>query len=245
MKRSGFSLVELVFAIIVIAISLMSVPMLLGESQKSNQYALIQESVMAARTKLGNILTYPWDHNSTVRNSSGAITGVAMVDVPLDDAELDRIPATMYRRGNIHDPKRRRFHMNVVNATAIGHEPGETNITDIDDFNGTNVSVALTGGAGVVGDFDYLGANDLNISTRVYFLYDTANYQGNIARTLNFDFNVSNTIPDVLTQAPNNMRSNIKMIELSVQNAYSADPFILRAFSCNIGGLSELHSEVK
>ncbi|HIP47310.1 MAG TPA: type II secretion system protein, partial [Campylobacterales bacterium] len=61
MKRSGFSLVELVLSIVIIAIALMTIPLMLNQSAKSNQFALMQESILAARTKMGNILSFKWD----------------------------------------------------------------------------------------------------------------------------------------------------------------------------------------
>ena len=238
MKRSGFSLVELVLAIVIIAISLMSIPMLIGESSKSNEYSLIQESVMAARTKLGNILTFPWDHNSTRKNSSGAIIGLVVVETN-GDSDLNRTVNTIYRRGHVPLNDRRHYDIDSNStfqllAQPIGKEAGETTISDIDDFNGTSVSVALTGAAGVKGDFDYLNSSDLNITTNVYFLDDNNSYQG--AKNINFSFDVANKVAHT---------TNIKMIELSVDSAYSKDPFILRAFSSNIGSNSQLHKESK
>jgi len=231
LKRAGFSLVELVLAIVIIAISLMSIPMLIGESNKSNQYSLIQESVMAARTKLGNILTFSWDNNSTKINASGAYVDYIIVDTSGDD-ELNRTTAN-FREGHIQDIKRRHFDINTTLATPIGREDADFN--DIDDFSGTSSQVALNG-SGVKGDFDYLNSSDLNITTLVYFLDDTNTYQGVSAQNINFSFDINNKKAT---------STNIKMIEISVESAYSDDPFILRAFSSNIGANKKLHRESK
>ena len=237
MRRAAFSLIELVLSIIVIAISLMSVPMLIGESQKSNQYSFIQESVMAARTKLGNILTFPWDQNSTVIEN-GAITAVVVVRTNGDN-NLSKLAGIPYRRGHIRDSKRRWYDINSSWASPIA---GDNNITDIGDFNGSSTSVTLTGGSGTEGDFDYLDKNDLNITTRVYFLEDnlTSPQSYKDSKTINFVFDTSRTTSNTPVTT-----TNIKMIELSVESAYSDTPFVLRAFSSNIGGISALHSEVK
>jgi prepilin-type N-terminal cleavage/methylation domain-containing protein len=237
-KRSGFSLVELVFAIIIIAISLMSVPMLIGETSKSNQYSFIQESVMAARTKLGNILTFPWDQNSTLKNSKGVITAILVVQTH-GDSNLSKITGSFYRRGHIKDPKRRHYDTNhTVFAQAIAQD---SNITDIGDFDNSSTTLTLTGGSGTEGDFDYLDKNDLNITTRVYFVNDklSASQSYKDSQILNFVFNPTTKRQD----APSS--SNIKMVELSVESAYSDTPFILRAFSSNIGGIAAYYSKVK
>jgi prepilin-type N-terminal cleavage/methylation domain-containing protein len=246
LKRSGFSLIELVFAIVIIAISLMSVPMLIGESNKANQYSLIQESVMAARTKLGNILTFQWDDNSTIISASRALEGLRIVDTANGNIDLNRGIDPIYRVGHPHGVDRRKFDttVNPVMAKAIGTD-GEASPDDIDDFDGTQATLIASGGMGVVGGADYLGATELNISTTVKFLRDrpTSNggfYQGTGARTLSFDFNTSNVTDGTAAQS-----TNIKMIELSVANAFSDEPFIFRAFSSNLGGLKRLHSEDK
>ncbi len=239
MKRSGFSLVELVFAIIIIAISLMSVPMLIGESQKSNQYSFIQESVMAARTKIGNILTFPWDQNSTrYEGTTQTITAVVVVETN-GDADLSKVTGSLYRFGHVNDIMRR--HYDINNSIWADSIAGESNITNIGGFDGSSTTVTLTGGAGVKGDFDYLDKNDLNITTHVYFVDDNLSTPQSYrtSKTINFVFNPTTKRQD----APSS--SNLKMVELSVESAYSDTPFILRAFSSNIGGIASLHSEVK
>jgi len=241
LKRSGFSLIELVFSIIIIAISLMSIPMLMGESNKANEYSLIQESVMAARTKLGNILTFQWDENSTIING-GALEGLRVIDTN-GSLDLNRSNGT-YRVGHSHGVDRRKFDINDTFAQPIGPDAGDAgDLDDIDDFDGDVARLIASGGAGVVGAADYLGINELNITTTVRFLRDRPNggtYQGALAKTLSFDFNTSNTTNGTAAQS-----TNIKMIELSVANAFSDDPFIFRAFSSNLGGLKKLHSEDK
>jgi prepilin-type N-terminal cleavage/methylation domain-containing protein len=252
LKRSGFSLIELVFSIIIIAISLMSVPMLIGESNKANQYSLIQESVMAARTKLGNILTFQWDDNSTIINGS-ALEGLRVIDTLNGNIDLNRSVGTQYRVGHSHGVDRRKFDTttNPVLAKRIGPDAGD--LDDIDDFDGDVARLIASGGAGVVGGADYLGATELNITTTVNFLIDrpTSNggsYQGVGARTLSFDFNTLNTTNGTAVAADGvsaAQSTNIKMIELSVANAFSDEPFIFRAFSSNLGGLKRRYSRDK
>ena len=253
MKRSGFSLIELVFSIVIIAISLMSVPMLISESNKGNQYSLIQESVMAARTKLGNILTFQWDDKSTVI-SGEANTGLSVVDTMQGNPDLNRtFVGARYRSGHIKIASRRRFEVidpanpMATFATAIGSEATDTKVNDIDDFDGTLAQLISSNGSGIKnGNDDYLGASELNISTTVKFLNviptatnGTHTYRGLVARTINTVFD-GNTTDGTVAHS-----TNIKMIELSVANAFSDEPFIFRAFSSNIGGNKALHSEVK
>jgi len=225
-KRSGFSLVELVLSIVVIAIALMTVPLMLGQSAQSNQFSLVQESIMAARTKVGNIISFRWDNNSSEANSS--VTRA--VDVRGGDSDLNRTGASSLRRkGHTVRDMRRRMTDSPVFAT-IGHD----DFDDIDDFDG-NVSVIALTGSGVEGKFDYLD-KDLNLTTQVMYISDDANYS---ATTINFDFNAS-------TGHKNDANStNIKMIELTVRSSNKKDlPFVFRTFSSNIGQ-SKLDEKVK
>jgi prepilin-type N-terminal cleavage/methylation domain-containing protein len=239
LKRSGFSLIELVLSIVIIAISLMSVPMLLSQSSKSNQYALIQESVMAARTKIGNILTFQWDNNSTSYDlsHSSTIDGVLVMDVRNGDDEFNRTSPTAFRKGHVSykNKGRRRMYRDVVYASAIGKEGAE--FDDLDDFDGIETSVTLTDGIGEVGDFDYLGISKLKIKPNINFLNDDANYSN---KHIAFSFDVANKVGK-----NSNQSTNIKMIELSVESEFRSNPFILRAFSSNIGGISKLYSQEK
>lgn len=229
MKRYGFSLVELVMSIVVIAIALMTVPLMLSQGAKSNQYALMQESILAARTKMGNLLSFQWDEHSSEGNST-----VRVIDVRAGDSQLARITAGDANRrvGHIIEDKRRRMTNNEINAT-LGIETAGV-YDDIDDFDGNTSQIVATGAAGVVGDFDYLD-NDMNLTTNIFFISDDVNYS---EQNITFDFNVS-TRTDVV-----NSSTNIKMVELNVTSVNRDTNFIFRVFSSNIGQ-SKLYERVK
>jgi prepilin-type N-terminal cleavage/methylation domain-containing protein len=226
-QRSGFSLVELVLSIVVIAIALMTVPLMIGQGAKSNQYALVQESILAARTKMGNILSYKWDDCA----SSASASIVRVIDVTAGDSQLDR-NTTLRRVGHIDEDLRRRMSDTEVNAT-LGQEGGI--FDDIDDFDGESTTVSTVGASTPEGEFDYLD-KDLNLTTSIAYISDDANYS---QQTLTFDFNVSTT---GTFSAANS--TNIKMVELNATSANRDFPFVFRIFSCNIGQ-SKLLERVK
>lgn len=223
MKKSGFSLVELVLSIVVIGISLMTVPLMLNEGAKSNQYALMQESILAARTKMGNILSFRWDENSTDINGSV----IRVIDVAVGDSELDRLLTASpknRRIGHVETDRRRRMTNNERNAS-LGIEAADV-FDDIDDFDGASSFVSASAG-GVAGQFDYLD-NDLNLTTSVKFISDQTDYT---LQNINFDFNVSSA-----TSFTGANSTNIKMIELTTTSINRPDvPFVFRIFSSNIG----------
>ena len=227
MKRSAFSLIELVLAIVIIAISVMTIPMMLSQSSNNDSFSIMQESILAARTKMGNILSYKWDRNSVDGNSS--ITYIRVLDVKAGDSELDRNETTVdenRRIGHVAYDLRRRMHegnvtdMSLTFPTADGND---ANITALNHFDGQVLGNSLDGNAST---FDYV-IRDFNMTTTVCYVSDSADYT---AQTINFDFNTTKSadIEDV------NNSTNIKMIEIFVQS-FSGQPFRFRSYSSNIG----------
>ncbi len=223
MVRKGFTIIELIVAIVVIGIALMSVPLLLSQASKSDEFSLNQEAVLAGSTKIGDILTYPWDDKLVSETNVKHI-----LDVTNGDSELDRYPDNNHTRriGNFKTNYRRKFDANITYASATLGRAGDTNTTaynDIDDFNG-NSEIINGGGTG-----DYL--MDLNLTTKVFYISDDANYSS--SPTLNFgDLNTSLATPT----------TNIKMIEVKVVNkANNQTITTLRAFSANIGSYELLY----
>ena len=223
MKRAGFSLIELVLSIVIIAIAVMSIPMMLQESAKNDRYSLLQESILAARTKMGNILSFRWDENSP--DGSGSSQILRVLDVSNGDSELDRVAGSIRRVGHVFANKRRRMKDFTSATRASDPTDASPPVDDIDDFDGNISTVYMQNGA-FGNSFDYLD-KALEMNTTVSFISDNANYA---SQNINFTFN---TTPAPLTIANS---TNIKMIELKVATGVNVDtPFIFRAFSSNIG----------
>jgi len=63
-RRAAFTLIELIFAIVIIAITVVSLPMMnqvIGKEIDSN---IVQEAIFAAATELNEVVTAHWDENS-------------------------------------------------------------------------------------------------------------------------------------------------------------------------------------
>ena len=220
--RKGFTFIELVVAIVVIAIALMSVPLLLSQASRTNAFNLNQEAVLAGATKIGNILTFPWDDKLVGQQNVKYI-----LDVTNGDSELDRYPNTSSTRriGNFKANYRRKFDTNQTFASITLGRTGDANSTafnDIDDFNGT---VSRINGDGT-GDY----VKDINISTTVKYISDDSNYSS--SPILNFSLDINSTSPS----------TNIKLIEVKVNdNTNNQEITTLRAFSANIGSYELLY----
>ncbi len=212
MKKAS-SMIELVIAIVVMGIAVMTLPLMLERNQENNAFAMQQETILAARTEIGDILTYPWDENSIKDNVVG------VVDVVNGDSELDR-NTTQRRIGHIRQDKRRKLFSDETNASLTSTfdytADGDIIPDDIDDFNGDKSYDSITSSLSYRFKFD--------INTTVAYVSDTTNYTLN---NINFNFNTNTA----------NLSTNIKMIELNVSNTEnSITPFTLRAYSANIGG---------
>jgi type II secretory pathway pseudopilin PulG len=214
MNRSAFSLIELVFAIVIIAISVMTIPLMLSQSSNNDSFSIMQESILAARTKIGNVLSWEWDRNSSVGTGY-----IRVLDVKNGDSELDRNHTDVFRLGHLNYPKRRRFHDgNLTDKTFPSNVVDNVNIEAISDFD-TNVTAMDANSS-----LDYV--TDFNITTSVSYISDIADYN---ATTINFGFNVAGeSITDI------NKSTNIKMVEVLVETV-GGNPFRFRTFSCNLG----------
>jgi len=214
MKKAS-SLLELIIAIVVMGIAVISFPTVLMQTQSNNTFALQSEVLLGVRVKLGDILTYRWDENSLVDDK-------IFVLVTDGDSELNATAGTTRRIGHVNADKRRKFSPDLNSSTPVanlGSDSGD--LDDIDDFDGSVETLQATTEST---NLDYR-FTDYNITTSVVYVDDTANYSGT---TLSFtlkDSNISHT-------------SSIKMITLSVSG--TDIPFKLRSYACNIGELELL-----
>ncbi len=234
--RKGISLIELVLAIVVIAISVMSVPMMLQQGAKSDNFSMMQEAILAARTKMGGILSYQWDDNA--RDGNNTEGRLRALDVTNGDGALDR--------NNTYDTNNERRIGHVIRdlrrkmmpAVTYPKAGSDANITDINDFDNVHTNITWQGSSTATDSYDYLDKN-LTLSTRVYYVSDAlqAGYDYN-QTTLLFVFDPSTK--DTIS-SPNS--TNIKMIELNVTSK-NYQNFLFRAFSCNLGEVDLLEKEI-
>lgn len=215
--RKASSMIELVIAIVVMGIAMMTLPLMLERTQENNAFAMQQEALLAARTQIGDMTTYPWDDNSLKDNK------VAILDTNASDIELARTSATSPRRvGHVNQDRRRKFfdsnEANNAASTALGPEGGD--LDDIDDFDDGVAKTLIAGETADIG-LDY--RFDLNMTTNVAYISDTATYA-------NQDLAFTLGITPITAGS-----TNIKMTELILQGSGLDGNMTLRAYSSNIG----------
>lgn len=164
-------MIELVFAIVVIAITVISLPTLSSTTSQGVEGNLVQEAVFAASTQLNQAVTANWDERSL---EDGNIASLARV---IDDGNCDN-NATSFRyrlkRGHIAEPYHRRC-LDSNATTGLGATTSAVNA--LEDYQGTqtltnsgasqsgykyeystNIAVTQNGSFGPL-------ANDINIKT--------------------------------------------------------------------------------
>ena len=63
-RRAAFTLIELIFAIVIIAISVISLPMMSQTVAEGIDANIVQEAIFASATELNEAVTAHWDENS-------------------------------------------------------------------------------------------------------------------------------------------------------------------------------------
>ncbi len=224
--RPAIAMIELIFAIVIMGIVLMSAPMLISTATKSGYVAIQQEGINEAASRVNMIISdYSWDEQNTDDNASYTIMQTSNVNVDLDEFSSVIFPG--FRRGTPKESYRNfRLDSSRLDATAqgsLGDDSGDSD--DIDDFIGdTNLTLEGTGTGA-----NYVETTTINIATVVKYNQDAVTggtYQAN-----NIIYNPFNTTSGT---------AHIKEITTTLTSTSGVDELnktiILRAFSCNIGG---------
>ncbi|WP_419249863.1 type II secretion system protein [Campylobacter fetus] len=68
--KHAFTVLELILVIVIVGISAAAVPALVMSSTKTNEAVLLQEAITSSKTKLSQILLYPWNSALNQSNSN-------------------------------------------------------------------------------------------------------------------------------------------------------------------------------
>jgi len=213
-SRKAIAMIELIFAIVIIGITLLSVPNLIYQASESGYTTIQQESIAAVASDLSLILSREWDevgtgdefHTPILTTTNGVTT-------------LSSRPGA----------RSRSFFTGIGGsfpASSIGHDAND--FDDIDDVDGvTDGKVTL-----IDGGRDLIDINII-IATDVDYILDATTPTGDwntTAPTFNFP---STALTGVTT-------SNIKKITITLTTTSSAveladKKIVFNAFSSNIG----------
>ena len=222
--RPAVAMIELIFAIVIMGIVMMSAPTLISTAQQSTTVALQQEGINEAASRLNMILTYAWDEQDTRDTCVPPVLGVTN-----GDSALNENGTTARRIGSPMQSAYRTFLCDGARynaSTTLGFDTDDSNASqpdDIDDFNGATAHLIVESGGS--GGADYLEKGTVNIATTVSYASDAANYSQS---SFSFTPNAGMTT------------TNIKQIDVTLTSISAASELQktikLHAFSCNIGG---------
>ncbi len=228
-KRPAIAMIELIFALVIMGIVMLSVPMLVSTATKSSYLAILQESINEAATKVNMIMGYHWDESSADEEFLDPILGVTS-----GSSDLNATDINASRRAGTPNESYRSFvrsdgvdDLNASLSSTFGNTAdGDTNEDDIDDFHGTSTLIEIDD----AGSIDYVENNTtIRINTTISYSTDTLS-SGN--------YNQSSIIYNPFTASSGS--TNIKSIVTTLSSSSGLDELnktiTLRAFSCNIGG---------
>jgi len=225
--RPAIAMIELIFSIVIMGISLLTLPIMLETAKKSSVVAFQQESIAIIASHANAIMTYSWDEfNTQLYLPSGKILRVTNGDDELDGNSTNNNQSrTLSPENNATLPSF--FGLKKDTEGAVVHI--EEVSDDIDDFNNIDANLSIT----VEGDQlstqgDYMDLNIL-MHTQVSYLIDTANYNKCSASN---GCAFSNKTWNSTTGT-----SNIKLITTTLTSSnVDEKKIVLRSFMCNIGG---------
>lgn len=235
--RAAIAMIELIFAIVIIGLTLMSAPMLISQATTSGYVAIQQESIAAASSQIGLILTRNWDErDSNITQGSPILTTTYAT---AGNAALVTT-ATTTRPGMVLGSSSRPILFTdgtlAAASTSLQHDANDSD--DIDDFNGLNYGLEVFNSETIdTATGDYI---DSNITISVVIDYGS-DVPSTVTGTATANGYADNTItfsnPFLSTPAGT---TNIKLINVNLTtNEVTPElskSISLSAFSCNIGG---------
>ncbi|MCF6244247.1 MAG: type II secretion system protein [Sulfurovum sp.] len=229
--RPAIAMIELIFAIVIMGIVMMSAPMLISTASKSGYVALQQEGINEAASRINMIMGYAWDENNTNDTYIPPILHVThgASDLNVSDNNTSR------RTGTPEESQRTYILSDLNNSNlfatppaSLGKDGNASEIEDdMDDFIG-NISLTEVATASI----DYIEKASININTNVSYIKDNptgtaTNYN---AKTISFE----------PFRAESTGSTNIKFINVTLTSSAGVDELnktiVLKAFSSNIGG---------
>ena len=63
--RKAIAMIELIFAIVVMGIAMLAIPMITSQSSKGSESAMMQESISQASSNINMVLAKYWDNENT------------------------------------------------------------------------------------------------------------------------------------------------------------------------------------
>jgi type II secretory pathway pseudopilin PulG len=198
-------MIELIFAIVIIGITVVSLPMMTQATNKGMENSIVQEAVFAAAAELNEVVTYHWDGNSLEPGSTDSLAKV--IQTTNTDCENNASLSTYrLRPGHIVQPLHRRcLDSNATRPTADANLGPDSIFDDIDDPIGPKAMYInnASGGAGVFDSTGYKEEYNSTISVEYAGFGSTAQSEHNMKKITVEIKKGSDTITRLVTYSAN------------------------------------------
>ena len=240
--RNGFTMIELIFTIVILAITTMAIPRMVAQTAELNILAIQQELVANAKTAVVQVAKAPWDSAYAMAETRcttdinldcdvpikihAVPTTSAGVNVPVNKIAIINESGNQRETTTATPTPKAQFGSREDNASAISVGSGRFN--DIDDYD---VSFVQTVGPTQVGGNT---GGDFILNTRVdvsvnYISEPNADYVNAQTINANLGFGAGSIAANP---------TNIKLVEITATDTISTDPnrsVVLRYYAFNIG----------
>jgi Tfp pilus assembly protein PilV len=244
--RKGIAMIELIFALVIIGITLSSAPLLMNQAIQSGYVAIQQESVSAAAAQMDLVLTRTWDEVDANQSKTAILTTTYRV---AENFALTNFTAGVKRIGMDGNASRITAHFTsnvLIAASTLGADGGD--LDDVDDFNGNdyNLSVYLSGSVNsediATKDGDYIDRN-ISIRTTVAYGDDVPRGVGGAASANDYSATtITFSNPFFNTNVGAGKTTNIKLVTVRLTTRAAetelSKNITFSAFTCNIGSYS-------
>ncbi|WP_154806460.1 hypothetical protein [Sulfurovum lithotrophicum] len=230
-------MIELIFAITIMGIVMMSAPRLIERSTASTYVALQQESIAAAATQMNMIMTTEWDQADTNSTLGAPVLQTGSGTIP--NCTTDK-PVGVTSASGRYCKDALATNSVFLTATAPGslgtEEVNATVYNDIDDYNGQSYTVSVYNSENYeTYQGDYLDQN-ITVSSNIYYGDDTPRNVSDTAGTYQTSTTFANPFRHIITANS----TNIKLIQVTLTSGNTAGEIndkqiVLTAFMCNIG----------
>ena len=240
--KRGIAMIELIFAIVIIAIVLLSAPMLINQSINSSFVALQQEAIAAAASQTSILLSKPWDENDA--STAGDASAIITLTNANPASEINGLVGLVGRTGG------RLISLGGANpviniSTNLGKDINETEANaslsydDIDDYNGFRMGISVFHGETTSAETgEYVDVN-LSILNTITFANDRPSGGWNTATIDAGNLIYTN---QSLGGIPNLTHSHIKFVNVNLTSTNTdgvaellEKDITFNSFSCNIG----------
>lgn len=209
LMRRAFTMIELIFAIVIIAVVMLTIPMMIQVNNKALEGNVAQEAIFLVSAVLSETTTLLWDDNSLEGNAT-AVSLSKILDVDALGSSYGRIDEnSSIRVGGLNEDLHRRFFdYNISNPTL--HTPALADNAVITLAHDISNSVAEATGY----------KSSFIITAKRQYVPDTY------------------ATPFVFTAGAPGVQSNMKMTQVEINATIDGTPLTiarLRAYTCNIG----------